>query len=66
MNRVAALSIGLILAMCVVTIPPPPSAAMANGAAAPEFAAEHWINSKPITIQGLRGRVVLVEFWTYG
>ncbi len=24
-----------------------------------------WINSKPLTIAGLRGRVVLVDFWTY-
>ena len=25
-----------------------------------------WINSAPLTTAGLRGRVVLVEFWTYG
>src|SRR5215207_9421575 len=24
-----------------------------------------WINSEPITAAGLRGRVVLVDFWTY-
>jgi thiol-disulfide isomerase/thioredoxin len=24
-----------------------------------------WINSQPLTIQGLRGQVVLVDFWTY-
>jgi thiol-disulfide isomerase/thioredoxin len=24
-----------------------------------------WLNSKPLTPQGLRGRVVLVDFWTY-
>ncbi len=36
------------------------------GAAAPEVAGERWINSAPLTTQGLRGRVVLVEFWTYG
>jgi cytochrome c biogenesis protein CcdA/thiol-disulfide isomerase/thioredoxin len=24
-----------------------------------------WINSKPLTIAGLRGKVVLVDFWTY-
>ncbi len=24
-----------------------------------------WLNSKPLTIAGLRGKVVLVEFWTY-
>jgi cytochrome c biogenesis protein CcdA/thiol-disulfide isomerase/thioredoxin len=24
-----------------------------------------WINSRPLTIEGLRGKVVLVDFWTY-
>ena len=24
-----------------------------------------WLNSEPLTMQGLRGRVVLVDFWTY-
>lgn len=25
----------------------------------------HWINSEPLTIAGLKGKVVLVDFWTY-
>jgi cytochrome c biogenesis protein CcdA/thiol-disulfide isomerase/thioredoxin len=25
----------------------------------------HWFNSKPLTLQELRGKVVLVDFWTY-
>ena len=25
-----------------------------------------WLNSDPLTPENLRGRVVLVEFWTYG
>lgn len=34
---------------------------------APEFAGiEQWLNSPPLTMTGLRGRVVLVDFWTYG
>ena len=24
-----------------------------------------WLNSEPLTPEGLRGRVVLVQFWTY-
>jgi thiol-disulfide isomerase/thioredoxin len=28
-------------------------------------AAPVWINSEPLTAEGLRGRVVLVDFWTY-
>jgi thiol-disulfide isomerase/thioredoxin len=34
--------------------------------AAPEFAKGSWINSDPLTLDKLRGRVVLVEFWTFG
>ena len=36
------------------------------GHPAPDIAGERWINSAPLTIQALQGRVVLVEFWTYG
>jgi hypothetical protein len=25
-----------------------------------------WINGSPLTMDGFKGRVVLVEFWTYG
>ncbi len=33
---------------------------------APEFRGiEGWVNSKPLTLKGLRGRVVLIDFWTY-
>lgn len=33
--------------------------------AAPEFAQGVWINSDPLTLEKLRGRVVLVEFWAF-
>lgn len=39
-----------------------------TGAAAPEFThadPSAWINSAPLTLRGLRGRVVLVDFWTF-
>ena len=36
------------------------------GKPAPEIASGEWINSPPLTMAGLRGKVVLVEFWTYG
>src|SRR5437870_10508392 len=33
---------------------------------APQFKGiDTWINSPPLTTQGLRGKVVLVDFWTY-
>ncbi len=40
--------------------------ALRIGAPAPDFAGGRWINSMPLTIETLRGRVVLVDFWTYG
>jgi hypothetical protein len=40
--------------------------ALRLGEPAPEIGGERWINSPPLTMQGLRGRVVAVEFWTYG
>ena len=34
--------------------------------AAPELTGlSHWINSDPVTLKKLRGKVVLVDFWTY-
>lgn len=33
---------------------------------APEFTGIiHWLNSDPLTMQSLRGKVVLIDFWTY-
>jgi hypothetical protein len=33
---------------------------------APELSSPTWINSAPLTLEKLRGKVVLLEFWTYG
>lgn len=42
------------------------SARQSSGATAPELGAGEWINSEPLTLKDLRGRVVLIEFWTFG
>ncbi|HEY7220337.1 MAG TPA: hypothetical protein VH985_18285 [Candidatus Binatia bacterium] len=55
-----------LVALTVSAFWPGCSAAISTGTPAPEIAAENWLNSKPLTIGDLRGRVVLVEFWTYG
>src|SRR5262245_17473908 len=59
----------LVLAVFLVVGPvngPAAAQALRIGAPAPEVAGERWINGGPLTMQGLRGRVVLVEFWTFG
>jgi hypothetical protein len=33
---------------------------------APDITGGPWINSAPLSTAALRGRVVFVEFWTYG
>jgi cytochrome c biogenesis protein CcdA/thiol-disulfide isomerase/thioredoxin len=39
---------------------------LADYGPAPDFLAiDRWLNSRPLTISGLRGKVVLVDFWTY-
>ena len=51
---------------------PEPVDAAADGSAlrdfgpAPEFRnVASWLNSEPLTLAGLRGKVVLIDFWTY-
>lgn len=33
---------------------------------APEITEKTWLNSEPLTLKNLKGKVVMVEFWTYG
>ncbi len=44
----------------------PASTALKDYGPAPDFTGiSNWINSKPVTVSDLRGKVVLVDFWTY-
>lgn len=39
---------------------------LAQPYSAPEFVGiDRWLNSEPLTMSGLKGKVVLVDFWTY-
>lgn len=45
-----------------------PASAMTEetkASAAPEISNGVWINSEPLTLRSLQGRVVLIEFWTF-
>ena len=33
---------------------------------APDIMSSTWINSEPLKMEDLRGKVVMVEFWTFG
>ena len=43
-----------------------PAHKLSEAAAAPDLAAGDWINSEPLKLKDLRGRVVLIDFWTFG
>ena len=50
----------------VVLPTPHPDEAGEVGTVAPELTQiTSWLNSEPLTLAGLRGQVVLVDFWTY-
>ena len=72
-SRVAT-ALGLIVAvmgLAVVGLVALPLTAGAErgirvGQPAPEITGGPWVNSAPLSLGALRGRVVFVEFWTYG
>ncbi len=39
---------------------------LAKSIPAPEIVSPTWINSEPLKMEELRGKVVMVEFWTFG
>jgi thiol-disulfide isomerase/thioredoxin len=60
-------SIGILhLTSGTQMIPAQSLVAEAKAPAAPEFSGDFWINSEPLTLKSLQGRVVLIDFWTFG
>jgi len=55
--------IGICLGMLLVY---PQDAQAFVGRKAPEITSPVWINSEPKSLSSLRGKVVLMEFWTFG
>jgi hypothetical protein len=66
MSRLLALVVVVVLALAAPAAVGPAAAQPRPGVAAPDLTGGPWINSRPLTLAALRGRVVLVEFWTYG
>jgi thiol-disulfide isomerase/thioredoxin len=71
---ISAFLIGFVLTGAVIpgicneaARPQPMVTAAANQDIAPDFTGiNNWFNSKPLSLADLRGKVVLVNFWTYG
>ena len=71
---VAAFIVAAVL-FTVVRMPAPPATASTTGGqvqavsarhVAPDFLGiEGWLNSSPVTLADLRGKVVLIDFWTF-
>jgi len=61
-----ALVVLFALAVTALGAAPAPAEVVAPGARAPEIGGGAWLNTGPLTTGGLRGRVVLVDFWTFG
>jgi hypothetical protein len=69
MNAWWKLGLAVILVAGVVVVGPletGATGALRIGAPAPEITGDRWINSEPLSLASLRGRVVVVEFWTFG
>jgi len=66
-RRALLASAGFVVALALMSIP---LVQAQNGPRighpAPEITGGPWINSPPLSLDKLRGRVVFVEFWTYG
>jgi hypothetical protein len=58
---------GVATAVVFLAVSPGPEAFTVRvGQPAPEISGGPWINSEPLNMEKLRGRVVAVEFWTFG
>ncbi len=58
MKRISMIVVALVFLL---------SAGKAIGSqSAPEISGDRWINSDPQTLEALRGKVLLVDFWTFG
>jgi len=64
------LSVGFLVAFAIIVLrdanPPHAFTSEWIGKQAPELARGEWINSPQLSLKELQGKVVLLEFWTFG
>jgi peroxiredoxin len=64
--RIAAITFGFTLLLLAAFLRERDAVASVGvGAVAPEVTGETWLNSPPLRLADLSGKVVLVEFWTF-
>lgn len=66
-DRAWAFAVALLVAFAILGMAGNAGASLV-GRQAPEFTNDTWINTDGATLRlkDLRGKVVLIEFWTYG
>ena len=66
MKRHPNLHIVLALVLAISALWLSQSQGYTTGQPAPEFTNDTWVNSEPLRLTELKGKVLLVEFWTFG
>jgi len=63
-----ALAVFIVAGFLTVGVTAAPKNAIARlvGQPAPEIGNDTWIHTEPLRLKDLKGKVVLLEFWTYG
>jgi len=70
MKRSAVLALGTVITVLLLAnlLRPASGGPLAEPVPAPDFthnAPQEWLNSEPLRLQDLRGKVLLVDFWTF-
>jgi thiol-disulfide isomerase/thioredoxin len=65
MRTTARFATALAVFLALAAVSPARSDSLPEPVRAPGFPCKLWLNSKPLTISDLRGKVVLVDFWEY-
>ncbi|MBT3351156.1 MAG: hypothetical protein HOC91_17000 [Nitrospinaceae bacterium] len=64
--RSAQLALVIVLAALSAGFFHASGAGLKSGALAPELVAGPWLNSGPLKIKNLKGKVILLKMWTFG